>query len=89
MLVVNHHLYCLHVFTEAEILPPHDAAVFDEAHTLEDIAAGAAGVSITGGRFRHAARAVRAAVAGSATADRVAEAGDILRDALDPTATRC
>ena len=84
VLVVNHHLYCLHVFTEAEILPPHDAAVFDEAHTLEDIAAGAAGVSITGGRFRHAARAVRAAVAGSATADRVAEAGDILRDALDP-----
>ncbi|MCY3618474.1 MAG: ATP-dependent DNA helicase [Acidimicrobiaceae bacterium] len=84
VLVVNHHLYCLHAFTDAEILPSHDAVVFDEAHTLEDIAAGAAGVSITAGRFRYAARAVRAAVAGSATADRVEEAGHILRNALDP-----
>lgn len=84
VLVVNHHLYCLHVFTEAEILPPHDAVVLDEAHTLEDIAAAAAGASITPGRFRFAARAVRAAVAGSKTADRVAAAGDMLRGALDP-----
>ena len=84
VLVVNHHLYCLHVFTDAEILPPHAAVVLDEAHTLEDIAAGAAGVSITRGRFRHAARAVRAAVARSATAADVDAAGDILRDALDP-----
>ncbi|MYH00252.1 MAG: ATP-dependent DNA helicase [Acidimicrobiaceae bacterium] len=84
VLVVNHHLYCLHAFTDAEILPSHDAVVFDEAHTLEDIAAGAAGVSITGGRFRHAARAVRAVVGRSATADSVEAAGNILRDALDP-----
>ena len=84
VLVVNHHLYCLDVFTEAEILPAHDAVVLDEAHTLEDISAAAAGVSITGGRFRYAARAVRAVVAGSAAADGVAAAGDILRDALDP-----
>ena len=84
VLVVNHHLYCLHVFTDADILPPHAAVVLDEAHTLEDIAASAAGVSITGGRFRHAARAVRAAVARSATAADVDAAGDILRDALEP-----
>ena len=84
VLVVNHHLYCLHVFTDAEILPPHAAVVLDEAHTLEDIAASAAGVSITGGRFRHAARAVRAAVARSTTAADLEAAGDILRDALDP-----
>ncbi|MCY4068179.1 MAG: ATP-dependent DNA helicase [Acidimicrobiaceae bacterium] len=82
VLVVNHHLYCLHVFTDADILPSHDAAVFDEAHTLEDIAAGAAGVSITGGRFRHAARAVRAAVRRSETASGLEEAGLILREAL-------
>ena len=82
VLVVNHHLYCLHVFTDAEILPPHDAVVLDEAHTLEDIAAGAAGASITGGRFTSAARAVRAAVPNSATAAGVDAAGSILRDAL-------
>ena len=83
VVVVNHHLYCLHVFTDAEILPPHDAVVLDEAHTLEDIAAGAAGASITGGRFTSAARAVRAAVPNSATAAGVDAAGIILRDALD------
>ena len=83
VLVVNHHLYSLHVFTDAEILPPHEAVVLDEAHTLEDIAAGAAGVSITGGRFRSAARAVRAAMPNSETAASVDAASDILRDALD------
>lgn len=84
VLVVNHHLYCLHVFTDAEILPPHDAVVLDEAHTVEDIAAAAAGVSITAGRFTHAARAVRAAMADPASAAGVDRAGDILRRALEP-----
>ncbi len=84
VVVVNHHLYCLHVFTDAEILPPHDAVVFDEAHTLEDIAAGAAGVSLTAGRFTSAARTVRAMVGNSRTAAEVEGAGEMLRDALGP-----
>ena len=84
VLVVNTHLYCLHVFTDAEILPAHDMVVFDEAHNVEDIAAGAAGVSITGGRFTSGARAVRAAVRNSRTADDVDSAGRMLRDRLAP-----
>ena len=82
VVVVNIHLYCLHVFTDAEILPDHDAVVFDEAHTVEDIAAGSAGVSVTGGRFEAAARAVRAAVPNSRTADDVDAAGKSLRSAI-------
>ena len=82
VLVVNTHLYCLHVFTDAEILPDHDVVVFDEAHTVEDIAAGSAGVSVTGGRFEAAARAVRAAVPSSRTADGVDAAGKSLRSAI-------
>ena len=82
VLVVNTHLYCLHVFTDADILPAHDAVVLDEAHTVEDIAAGAAGVSLTGGRFAAAARAVRAAVPNSRTAGEVDGAGTMLRAAL-------
>ena len=84
VLVVNTHLYCLHAFTDAEILPAHDAVVFDEAHTVEDIAASVAGVSITGGRFEAAARVVRAAVPSSRTADDVDAAGKSLRSALRP-----
>ena len=84
VLVVNTHLYALHVFTGGEVLPPHDVVVFDEAHTVEDIAAGAAGVSLTAGRFAGAARAVRAAGATSKTVDDVASAGQSLRAALRP-----
>ena len=84
VLVVNHHLYCLHSFTDAEIIPSHEAVVLDEVHTLEDIAAGAAGVSVTGGRFEAAARAVRAAVPNSRTADDVDAAGKSLRSAIRP-----
>ena len=84
VLVVNTHLYSLHVFADADILPAHDAVVFDEAHTVEDIAASAAGVSITGGRFAAAARAVRAAVRNSRTADDVDGAGRMLSDRLGP-----
>ena len=84
VVVVNTHLYSLHAFSDAEILPPHDVVVFDEAHTVEDIAAGAAGVSITAGRFTAAARAVKAAVSKSQTADDLDAAGKIMRDALRP-----
>ena len=84
VLVVNTHLYCLHVFTDAEILPAHDAVVFDEAQTVEDIAAAAAGVSVTAGRFEAAARTVRAAVPRSRTADALDAAGKSLRSALRP-----
>ena len=84
VLVVNTHLYSLHVFADAEILPPHDVVVFDEAHTVEDIAASAAGVSITAGRFTAAARAVKAAMSKSQTADDLDAAGKIMRDALRP-----
>ena len=83
VLVVNHHLYFLHVFADAEILGSHEAVVLDEAHTLEDIAAVAAGVFITEGRFRSAARAVRAALPSSTTADDVSQAGRTLTSVLD------
>ncbi len=84
VLVVNTHLYCLHAFTDAEVLPAHDAVVFDEAQTVEDIAAAAAGVSVTGGRFKAAARTVKAAVPRSRTADDLDAAGESLRSALRP-----
>ena len=84
VVVVNTHLYCLDVFSDVDLLPPHQIVVFDEAHTLEDIAAGAAGVTLTAGRFRGAARAVRSAVRGSGTAANLEAAGRNLREAMRP-----
>ena len=85
VVVVNTHLYCLNVFTpEAPILPDHDVAVFDEAHTIEDIAASAAGVQLTAGRFAAAARSVKAAVPQSKSVEALDAAGKVLAEALRP-----
>ena len=84
IIVVNTHLYCLHLFSEAALLPEHDTVVIDEAHGLEDIVSDTAGLSLTGGRFDDLARSVRAVVAESAAASDLEDAGVLLREALLP-----
>ena len=41
VLVVNHALYCAHLASGGNVLPSHDAVVFDEAHGLAEVATGA------------------------------------------------
>ena len=84
IVVVNTHLYCLHLFSETDILPEHDTVVIDEAHGLEDIVSDTAGLSLTGGRFDDLARKVKAVVADSAAAGDLEGAGVMLREALAP-----
>ena len=55
LLVVNHHLYFSDLSLREEhaaILPPHQVVVFDEAHTMEDVATDHLGVSITEAQVR-------------------------------------
>ncbi len=55
LLVVNHHLYFSDLSLREEhaaILPAHKIVVFDEAHTLEDIATDHLGISITEAQIR-------------------------------------
>jgi ATP-dependent DNA helicase DinG len=55
LLVVNHHLYFSDLSLREEhaaILPPHKVVVFDEAHTLEDVATDHLGVSISEAQVR-------------------------------------
>ena len=60
MIVVNTHLYGLHVGSGGVILPEHDVVVFDEAHVLEDIMSDTVGVADRARALRHAsARHVR------------------------------
>ncbi len=84
IVVVNTHLYCLHLFSDTQILPGHNTVVIDEAHGLEDIVSDTAGLSLTGGRFDELARAVRAVVSESAAAGDLEDAGVRLREALAP-----
>ncbi len=84
IVVVNTHLYCLHLFSDAPLLPDHDAVVIDEAHGLEDIVSDTAGVSLTGGRFDELARLLRAVVADSAASGDLEDVGSLLRETLAP-----
>jgi ATP-dependent DNA helicase DinG len=55
LLVVNHHLYFSDLSLREEhaaILPPHKVVVFDEAHTLEDVATDHLGVAISEAQVR-------------------------------------
>lgn len=77
VIVVNLHLYGLHVASGGAILPPHDVVVFDEVHQLENIMSDTVGVQLTSGRFSSLAGSVRAVLADIdiiANLERVADA---------------
>jgi ATP-dependent DNA helicase DinG len=59
VVVVNTHLYGLHLATGGALLPDHDVVVFDEAHALADVAADTLGLAMGPGRVVNLARAVR------------------------------
>lgn len=47
ILVVNHHLYFANVSSEGAVLPNFDAVVFDEAHTIEEVATAYMGMQLS------------------------------------------
>ena len=82
IVVVNTHLYAAHLASGGNVLPPHTAVVFDEAHTLEDTFAGAFGVRLTPYRVRRAAARARAAGGAADLVRRLDRAADALDAAL-------
>ena len=82
VVVVNTHLYGLHLATGGGILPEHDLVVIDEAHQLEEVISATAGVELTGGSVTARARVARNLIADDRIpADLDASAGQ-LADAL-------
>lgn len=56
VIVVNHALFFADLSLRrdgASILPDYDVVVFDEAHTLEGVAAGHLGLTVTSGQFEY------------------------------------
>lgn len=47
ILITNHHLFFAHLSSGGNILPCFDTVVFDEAHTLEDVATSYLGIEIS------------------------------------------
>ena len=53
ILVTNHHLFFANLASDGRVLPDFDAVVFDEAHTLEDIATSYFGIEISNSRIKY------------------------------------
>lgn len=82
VVVVNTHLYGMHLATGGAVLPEHDLVVVDEAHQLEDTVAATAGVELTGGRFTALARSVGAIVDDAGLVSGIDELASMWRAAL-------
>ncbi len=82
VVVVNTHLYGLHVASDGAILPEHDVVVFDEAHGLEDIMSDTVGAELSPGRFTALAAVVRRILEDPKLVGGIAEVAESLRDAL-------
>ena len=86
VVVVNTHLYGLHVGSGGAILPDHDVVVFDEAHVLEDIMSDTVGVSISPGRFVTVSATVRRFLDDPQLVGSIADLASLLREAFRPFA---
>ncbi len=86
VIVVNLHLYGLHVASGGTLLPEHEVLVVDEAHQLEDVMSDTVGLQIGPGRFTTVAASLRRILDDPATVAPVAESAPALREALAPLA---
>jgi ATP-dependent DNA helicase DinG len=84
VVVVNTHLYGVHLASGGWVLPEHDLVVFDEAHELEDVAATTLGLEMSAGRFRSLARLLRGLFTDPADAAPVDDAGLRIEAAIAP-----
>jgi ATP-dependent DNA helicase DinG len=72
VVVVNTALYGQHLVGAGKVLPPHSYVVIDEAHTLEEIASTAFGVTMGPTRIGRAATQIRSFLTGDDNEDPVA-----------------
>ncbi|HEY7627491.1 MAG TPA: ATP-dependent DNA helicase [Ilumatobacteraceae bacterium] len=84
VLVVNQHLYGMHVAGGGALLPEHEVVVIDEAHQLEDIMSDTVGVQIGPGRFTNLAAIVRRVIEDPVLIGELTESAPAVREALSP-----
>jgi ATP-dependent DNA helicase DinG len=82
VIVVNTHLYGMHLSSGGGLLPEHALVVLDEAHQLEDTISATAGIEISPGRLAALARTTRAILASDALLAELEAAADRVADVL-------
>jgi ATP-dependent DNA helicase DinG len=84
VVIVNTHLYGMHVAAGGAILPEHDVVIFDEAHQLEDTLTSTVGVSLAASRATTLAAALRRVIEDERLQRRLHDEGKALNEVLAP-----
>ncbi len=79
IIVVNTHLYGMHIRSGGALLPPHEVVIFDEAHVLEDVISDTIGVDLAPGRFLALAGVVGTVLADQVLLKRLTDSADTLK----------
>jgi ATP-dependent DNA helicase DinG len=83
VVVVNTHLYAMHVASRGHVLPEHSAVVFDEAHEVESILSSALGNEISGAYALNVIKEVRRVLADDRLIGQLRGAARNLIDAIE------
>lgn len=75
IIVVNLHLYGIHLASGGTLLPEHEVVIFDEAHQLEAILSDTLGTTISAGRVSSLASSLRQVFAEPGLTNRLEEHG--------------
>ena len=84
VIIVNTHLYGLHLGSRGAVLPDHDVVVFDEAHEVEDIITSTTGLQLGPGSFTNLARLAGGLIADPTTTDAMDTAASRFELLLEP-----
>ncbi len=84
VVVVNTHLYGLHLSSGRMVLPDHDVLVVDEAHELADIVSATSTIELGAGRFANVARVSGGLIADDTLVEGIETIGVRIEGALSP-----
>jgi ATP-dependent DNA helicase DinG len=84
VIVVNTHIYGLHIATGGALLPEHEVVVFDEAHQLEDVISASVSTEIGPGRVNAVAASIRAIIRDDAMSGSLNQIANDLHTQLAP-----
>jgi len=84
VIVVNTHIYGLHIATGGALLPEHEVVVFDEAHQLEDVISASVSTEIGPGRVNAVASSMRSIIRDDAMSGSLNQIANDLHTLLSP-----
>jgi len=84
VIVVNTHIYGLHIATGGALLPEHEVVVFDEAHQLEDVISASVSTEIGPGRVNAVSASIRAIIRDDAMSGSLNQIANDLHAQLAP-----